>query len=292
VLSVILGSTGQVLIKQGVKDDIIASLTSLPLWAGLFLYGVAFLTWLKFLIRTPLSQAYPVLSLNFILITILSTIILKEPINYKIICGYSFMKEGLGLRFYYNLTFYLNGEHWITHPEGNRGETHPHSWEISIKFARKNEDDQQFEFFTELENLIKNYLAIFEGQLINEVPPFDTINATLENMAKVFYKQIRNILDKNGFILVRLALSESPNRCVEMEAIDDYERIKHDIQNRIEKDIISIASFREKRNKGQERSFNKGLESSFGKGQESSFGKGQKGIWRLKSGGNILNFSF
>jgi len=82
LISVVLGSIGQTLIKLGSRGTVAASLSDWRTWLGLFLYGLAFLTWLRVLALMPLSRAYPLLSLNFILITLFSAYFLKESVNY------------------------------------------------------------------------------------------------------------------------------------------------------------------------------------------------------------------
>lgn len=86
-LSVLLGSTGQILLKLGVKGSFVENLLNPQTVAGVVLYGLAFFTWLKVLSVMPLSKAYPFLSLNFVLVTFLSCFILHEPIGFRTFLG-------------------------------------------------------------------------------------------------------------------------------------------------------------------------------------------------------------
>jgi len=95
---------------------------------------------------------------------------------------------------------------------GAAGEVHPHSWEVRIRFAAA--DDDRYEQFTEMEKIVKNYLAIYEGKVLNEVPPFDVMVPTVENIAKVFASHLKNVMEKNGFVFQELAVAESPSRRV------------------------------------------------------------------------------
>lgn len=87
ILSVLLGSTGQVLLKLGAKGSFTESLLSPQTVAGVTLYGLAFLIWLKVLSAMPLSKAYPFLSLNFVLVALLSCFVLREPIGFRVLLG-------------------------------------------------------------------------------------------------------------------------------------------------------------------------------------------------------------
>ena len=91
--SVLLGVSGQVLLKMGVGQsglsekaaiglfDIVVSVIKTPLMLlGFLLYGVASIVWVIVLSKVDLSFAYPFLAFNFILITISSRILLSETI--------------------------------------------------------------------------------------------------------------------------------------------------------------------------------------------------------------------
>lgn len=50
------------------------------LWVGLFLFGVSALFWLVVLSRIPLSVAYPIVGVSYILIVLLGRFVLHEPV--------------------------------------------------------------------------------------------------------------------------------------------------------------------------------------------------------------------
>ena len=56
-------------------------------WLGFFLYGISSLFWLLILSRLPLSSAYPILAMNFVLITLVSVVFLGETISTGKIIG-------------------------------------------------------------------------------------------------------------------------------------------------------------------------------------------------------------
>jgi undecaprenyl phosphate-alpha-L-ara4N flippase subunit ArnE len=97
LISVVLGSAGQVLLKAGMKGRAfgLLSLFSPPVLAGFSLYGVAAIIWLKVLTMLPLSTAYPILSLNFILIPIASSRFLGESLSGGKILGLVLVVSGI-----------------------------------------------------------------------------------------------------------------------------------------------------------------------------------------------------
>lgn len=103
-LSVSTSVAGQTVIKLGIGHSGAAlKLTSLfllilksPLiMIGLFLYGVGALAWIAVLSRLDLSVAYPFLSLNFVLIALVSQLILGEAVPLMRWCGIGFICVGI-----------------------------------------------------------------------------------------------------------------------------------------------------------------------------------------------------
>lgn len=115
--SIVLATTGQLLLKAGMNEvGVIDGLTLRHLFtlirgaattwqvlAGLASFGLSAMAWLITLSRVPLSSAYPVVSLSYVLILLFSTIILGERPSLLtwsgavlIVLGISFV--GLGQR--------------------------------------------------------------------------------------------------------------------------------------------------------------------------------------------------
>ena len=120
----------------------------------------------------------------------------------------------------YRLKFYLNARHYII-IGGERGETHPHTWEyaLTIKFGQ-----DEFVQFTTFERGIENYLAKYQNQVVNEIEPFDTILPTLENMADYLAKDMFTIIEQVGGRLTRVEVSETPTRTyiLNLEEADEF----------------------------------------------------------------------
>jgi len=96
--SVLLGSTGQVLFKVGLRNGFLwQSLLSLPILLGFASYGASSLLWLYVLARLPLGLAYPFLSINFILILLASHFLLREPLTLGQILGTALIVGGVTL---------------------------------------------------------------------------------------------------------------------------------------------------------------------------------------------------
>lgn len=69
-------------------SNLAAALTNWPFWAGLFLYGAAFLLYAAALARLPLNVAHPVLTAGAIAsVATLSMLIFGEPFYWTTVAG-------------------------------------------------------------------------------------------------------------------------------------------------------------------------------------------------------------
>lgn len=118
IFSITLGSFAQIFMKLGIDGDKI-SIASSPLvtalnvitfmmrpWvlAGLTLYVISTFTWLMLISRVRLSVAYPMISISYVIVMLLSAVILHESVDWKLAVaglacigvGVSFIGLGLG----------------------------------------------------------------------------------------------------------------------------------------------------------------------------------------------------
>lgn len=120
----------------------------------------------------------------------------------------------------YRLKFYLNARHYII-INGNRGETHPHTWEfaINIQFA-----PSSFVEFNTFEEGIKDFLDKYQNKVLNDEEPFITILPTLENMTDYFAKEFFQIIYEIGGTLIRIEASETPTRSYIVNLLTEEEK--------------------------------------------------------------------
>ncbi len=108
----------------------------------------------------------------------------------------------------YKFKFYLNASHYIV-INGKRGEAHPHTWEFILDVVLPNSEFVQFSVY---ERAIESYFATYQNQTINDIPPFDTIIPTLENLVEQFGEAIRARIQEAGGQLEQIEGSETPTR--------------------------------------------------------------------------------
>ncbi|CAK0769816.1 undecaprenyl phosphate-alpha-L-ara4N flippase subunit ArnE [Gammaproteobacteria bacterium] len=86
--------SGQLLWKHGLArlpgvfrgnpiDALVALFSSWWIWSGIWIYGAATLVWLYLLSKYDLSYIYPVTSLTFVLVLLVSLFFLGEPVSWN-----------------------------------------------------------------------------------------------------------------------------------------------------------------------------------------------------------------
>lgn len=109
---------------------------------------------------------------------------------------------------YYKFNFYLNARHAVL-INGEESEIHPHTWEIKILMKTKDNIYIEFSMF---ESMLEKYFSKYEGRVLNEIENFENLNPSMENLGKVFYKDISELLVEHNFFLKSLEISENPTR--------------------------------------------------------------------------------
>jgi multidrug transporter EmrE-like cation transporter len=71
--------------------------TSLPFWAGMLCYGTSVCVWLAALSKAPVSTAYPMLSLGYIVVAAVSVLWLGETLSPAKVLGIALICAGVVL---------------------------------------------------------------------------------------------------------------------------------------------------------------------------------------------------
>jgi drug/metabolite transporter (DMT)-like permease len=96
LLSVALGVTGQIFLKQGVSADgpitglnraLLTTIFRPLVLLGLFCYGLSSVSWLVVLSRTELSYAYPMIALGYVLVFLLSWWLFDDKVTWVRVAG-------------------------------------------------------------------------------------------------------------------------------------------------------------------------------------------------------------
>ena len=103
-LSVTCDTAGQLCFKiagqeSGHSDSLLShlrhTLGKTTLWAGLLIYAVQVVVWLMILERAPLSVAFPVASLSYCSVTVVSSVVLGEKVKARRWIGITLITAGV-----------------------------------------------------------------------------------------------------------------------------------------------------------------------------------------------------
>lgn len=106
----------------------------------------------------------------------------------------------------YKYTFRLNASHSNV---GKASSVHLHTFEIALYMKPR---ENAFVEYNQTEKVVRDYLDRFTGKNLNTVPPFDETPPTIENMGEVFFAHLSELLRKEDFDLIKLEVSENPQR--------------------------------------------------------------------------------
>ena len=97
----------------------------------------------------------------------------------------------------------------ILHSVNNvRENMHSHTLEI-VTYVRNNKNT--YEQFDEIEKYAGSFLSRYDNHYMNDMAEFEG-DASVENIAEVFFEKISAVLEDNGYSLERLEMSETPLR--------------------------------------------------------------------------------
>lgn len=107
LVSILLSSVGQLLLKQGLNSlqnpglsalsFLLTALTNLTVLSGLAAYGLGAIVWLLALRQSPLSLIYPLVSLSYVAVAAGSVLLLGEAMPPQRIAGLAVIILGVVL---------------------------------------------------------------------------------------------------------------------------------------------------------------------------------------------------
>ena len=112
----------------------------------------------------------------------------------------------------YSLTVkdHFDAAHSLYGYPGPCRELHGHTWDIEVTVAGRQLDDIGILYdFKQLKDDLHGILDAYDHHHVNEVPPFDTLSPTAENLARVIYDRLREVVGPQVTIS-EVAVWESP----------------------------------------------------------------------------------
>ena len=106
---------------------------------------------------------------------------------------------------------HFDAAHFLRGYKGKCEALHGHRFQVVARVKASRLDDTGIAYdFTELKQLLNDILARFDHTCINDVPPFDKINASSENVASTIYGELRSRLASAPLSVSCVEVWESP----------------------------------------------------------------------------------
>lgn len=111
---------------------------------------------------------------------------------------------------------HFDAAHYLRGYQGRCEALHGHRWEVivALETAQLNEIELGYDF-TELKQILREaVLSRLDHHCLNDVPPFDQINASTENLARVIHGWLQEALEGVPVALAYVEVYESPDSWV------------------------------------------------------------------------------
>jgi len=105
----------------------------------------------------------------------------------------------------------FDAAHFLRGYHGKCEALHGHRFRVVIKVKSSAVNDIGIAYdFTELKHHLADILAKFDHTCLNDVPPFDKINPSSENIASTIYKELQPKLARAPVLISCVEVWESP----------------------------------------------------------------------------------
>ncbi len=100
--------------------------------------------------------------------------------------------------------------HWLKNYRGKCENLHGHNWLVEVTVSCEEVDEIGIAIdFSELKQITRDVLSMFDHKCLNEVPPFDKLNASSENISRFLYYEISKNLTEHNAQIKKVSVWES-----------------------------------------------------------------------------------
>lgn len=111
---------------------------------------------------------------------------------------------------------HFDAAHFLKGYKGKCEALHGHRYRVAVRVNATGVNEIGLAYdFTELKKHLAAILKRFDHTCLNDVPPFDKINPSAENLAKAIYGELKTRLKEAPVSLVSVTAWESPDSGVE-----------------------------------------------------------------------------
>jgi 6-pyruvoyltetrahydropterin/6-carboxytetrahydropterin synthase len=108
----------------------------------------------------------------------------------------------------------FSSAHRLLDYHGNCENLHGHNWKVVVKIKASELDKSGMLIdFSIAEKILYSTLRHFDHKYLNEVPPFDNLNPTAENIAKHIFDILSDEFNQNTILVAEVAVWEDDTSC-------------------------------------------------------------------------------
>lgn len=110
---------------------------------------------------------------------------------------------------------HFDSAHYLRGYKGKCEEMHGHRYRVVVKIGAEKLDDIGLAYdFSDLKRHLKEIIDRFDHTCLNDVPPFDKINPSSENIAATIYQELMEKLTGDPVTLASVEVWETPHQGV------------------------------------------------------------------------------
>lgn len=109
--------------------------------------------------------------------------------------------------------------HHLRHYQGDCENLHGHNWKVEVTVVARELDQAGLGIdFKVLKRETKLLLALLDHKYLNEIPPFDTLSPSSENLARFLFERLGERLNDGNVRVEKVNVWESDHACASYTA--------------------------------------------------------------------------
>lgn len=109
---------------------------------------------------------------------------------------------------------HFDSAHLIRNHNGRCRNLHGHRWDMEVVFSGGELDEMGMIIdFKDIKKILKEITDKYDHHNLNEIPPFDVINPTAENLSRIIFQEIKKRTPE-AIDLTEVKIWESPDAWV------------------------------------------------------------------------------
>lgn len=105
--------------------------------------------------------------------------------------------------------------HFLREYEGVCSRLHGHNWKVEVQVATTQLDNVGMGMdFKVIKDATRKLIGKLDHRNLNDIPPFDKINPTAENISEFLYAELSKELNTDGIKVSAVTLWETDRACV------------------------------------------------------------------------------